>query len=97
MVCYSDKEWKLTIYNNFHVVQGIELFGSDFGMVALLFPGRDRGDMKLKYKNELSENRSRIYETLFRQPKGGVLNLLFTDCVSLSFLPLLNSREIDVY
>ncbi|XP_062023249.1 uncharacterized protein LOC133739483 isoform X2 [Rosa rugosa] len=42
--------------------EGIEQFGSDFRMIALLFPGRTRDQIKLKFKKEDRHNRLRINE-----------------------------------
>ncbi|XP_004289764.1 PREDICTED: uncharacterized protein LOC101303570 [Fragaria vesca subsp. vesca] len=49
--------------------EGIELFGSEFHMVALLFPGRTRDHIKFKHKKEKRQNPLRIDEALHHQPK----------------------------
>ncbi|XP_062018061.1 uncharacterized protein LOC133734423 isoform X1 [Rosa rugosa] len=49
--------------------EGIEQFGSDFSMVALLFPGRTRDQIKFKFKKEVRHNPLRINEAFRRQSK----------------------------
>ncbi|XP_040364779.1 uncharacterized protein LOC112172579 isoform X2 [Rosa chinensis] len=70
--------------------EGIEQFGSDFGMIAQLFPGRTRNQIKLKFKKEDRQNPIRMNEAFRRHSKGEILDLLFTVCLSLYLLPLLN-------
>ncbi|KAK9942582.1 hypothetical protein M0R45_008236 [Rubus argutus] len=69
--------------------EGIEQFGSDFSMIAQLFPGRTRHQIKLKFKKEDRQNPLRINEAFRRHSKGEVQDLLLTYCLSLPFyLPL---------
>ncbi|XP_024161101.1 transcription factor TFIIIB component B'' homolog isoform X2 [Rosa chinensis] len=49
--------------------EGIEQFGSDFSMIALLFPGRTRDQIKFKFKKEVRHNPLRINEAFRRQSK----------------------------
>ncbi|KAK9903192.1 hypothetical protein M0R45_001157 [Rubus argutus] len=49
--------------------EGIEQFGSDFSMIAQLFPGRTRHQIKLKFKKEDRQNPLRINEAFRRHSK----------------------------
>ncbi|XP_004292009.1 PREDICTED: transcription factor TFIIIB component B'' homolog [Fragaria vesca subsp. vesca] len=49
--------------------EGIEQFGSDFNMIAQLFPGRTRHQIKLKFKKEDRQNPLRITEAFRRHSK----------------------------
>ncbi|KAM5548779.1 hypothetical protein ABKV19_000272 [Rosa sericea] len=49
--------------------EGIEQFGSDFGMIAQLFPGRTRNQIKLKFKKEDRQNPIRMNEAFRRHSR----------------------------
>ncbi|XP_050365363.1 uncharacterized protein LOC126783876 isoform X2 [Argentina anserina] len=49
--------------------EGVEQFGSDFSMIAQLFPGRTRHQIKLKFKKEDRQNPFRVSEAFRRHSK----------------------------
>jgi len=47
--------------------EGLRLYGTDFTLLARMFPGRDRRDLRTKYKREEINNPARLDATLRRQ------------------------------
>ena len=48
---------------------GLRMFGTDFGMIARMFPGRSRRTIKLKFTKEEKVNEARINQTLIHERK----------------------------
>ncbi len=44
--------------------EALQMFGTDFGMISKLFPGRTRHSIKLKFRKEEKVNRQRVKQTL---------------------------------
>ena len=48
---------------------GLRMFGTDFGMIAIMFPGRSRRTIKLKFTKEEKVNEAKINQTLIHERK----------------------------
>lgn len=62
-------KWSTAMVDRFYMVymillKGLSFFGTDFGMIALMFPGLSRKQVKLKFTAEEIRNPSRITHTL---------------------------------
>ena len=54
--------WNALLTERFY--QGLRMFGTDFGMISKMFPGRTRHKIKLKFVNEEKWNHDKIKATL---------------------------------
>jgi hypothetical protein len=62
-------KWTQELTDQFY--DGLSYFGTDFGLVALLFPGFSRNMIKLKYNHEERANSSRVSQALMNRKVPG--------------------------
>lgn len=58
----KSSQWDLESYEKFYT--GIRMFGTDFEMIAQMFPDRNRRQIKLKFNKEEREHPDRIHKAL---------------------------------